>query len=796
MRRVLITAALALLTAPALTAQEPADQTTVIDSILVSGNHRVSRASVLSWAAIPIGQPVSFRDVQRAIDLLYTTGQFHDVTVYQGTVEAKQVLELAVVERPLLTNWTVRGIEKISERKVRGKVRLLAGRPYDPAAAALSRAAIDSVYAREGYHRTKVGVRELPQEDGSLRVVFDVEEGERVTISQVVIEGNLHFSDGEIVGAMDTKPEGFWWFRRGRYSDDTVERDIRERLPSFYATSGFIDFQVLRDTLIVNAETGKGVLILTVDEGSQYRIGSFDIVGNRQYVTEQLEQFFPFGQRETGSFGAHEGDDKPEVFDQGVWLQATQRVHDLYLNNGYIYAQVTPAVSRRTTPDGEHVVDLRWQVIERNPAIVNKVIIRGNTVTHEDVIRRALLVVPGDVVRQSALIRSYQNVSNIGFFEQPLPPPTTEPANEQGDVNIIFNVEERHTGNINFGASLGQGTGLGGFIGLAEPNLLGRGKRIQFQWQFGRNINDFNISYTDPALRGSLISSTVSLHSSRMRFTVADLGRIRSRGGNIQFGFPLGRSRFTRLFTSYRLEESEFDSPTLGPTFRCRDPCVLSSVGLILTRDTRIDLPFPTAGTMHRVDIQQAGGPLGGSGNFRRSTLEGRWYAPLASIGGSEMMGSATKLVLGLGAQMGFVWGDPGPHFRQLFSMGGTQFGIPLRGYDEFSVTPDGFDPGAKGFRAGSVNAFGRSYFVITGEIGLRLSQAIYINTFLDAGNVWAEPTRFNPTRLFRGAGVGLSLVTPLGPIGLDYAYGFDRTDTNGQPKPGWKFHFKLGNFF
>jgi outer membrane protein insertion porin family len=80
--------------------------------------------------------------------------------------------------------------------------------------------------------------------------------------------------------------------------------------------------------------------------------------------------------------------------------------------------------------------------------------------------------------------------------------------------------------------------------------------------------------------------------------------------------------------------------------------------------------------------------------------------------------------------------------------------------------------------------------------LGLRVSQALYANIFADAGNLWASPAQFNPTRLFRGAGVGVSVISPLGPLGLDYAYGFDRTDPSGNPKPGWKFHFKLGNFF
>src|SRR5256712_6746633 len=131
--------------------------------------------------------------------------------------------------------------------------------------------------------------------------------------------------------------------------------------------------------------------------------------------------------------------------------------------------------------------------------------------------REAIELIPGDVFRQAALIRSYQNISNLGFFQQPLPFPDTRPANDQGDIDVIFRVTEKSTGNINFGASVGQGTGLGGFLGLDEPNLFGQGKRGRFQWQFGKNINDFDLSYSDPAIRESRISGTLGVHNTRLR---------------------------------------------------------------------------------------------------------------------------------------------------------------------------------------------------------------------------------------------------------------------------------------
>jgi outer membrane protein insertion porin family len=775
------------------------DQTTVLDSVAVVGANRTGVNYVLSQIRIPVGQPINYRDVQRAIEALYATGQYDSVHVDQGTSpEGKEILRFSLTERPLLVRWGVAGTKALPNRSVRSKVKLVSGRPFNPEDVQSSIASIDSLYEREGYYQTGVNVVRTPQDNGMVEVWFNVIEGPRVAISQVIIEGNEVFSDADIVDHMNNDPEGFFWFRKGEYDEDELTRDVRERLPAFYASNGYLDFQVLRDTLVINREMGKATLILTVDEGAKYYVGTFESIGNRQFTDAQIRRYYPFDRQESGGgflgLGGGGGPEGPIVFDRSQWDEAIQNVSSLYYNNGYISARVESNINRRTESDGTRRVDLRMSIFEGSPAIVRQIQIKGNTITHESVIRRAILMIPGDVFRQDMMVRSYQNISNLGFFEQPLPVPQVIPVNQQGDVDIIFTVDERRTGNINFGASVGQGTGVGGFIGLDEPNFLGRGKRVSFQWQFGQNINDFNVTYSDPAIRGSLISGTLSLHRTRQRFTVADLGRITSRGGSIQFGFPLLGSRFTRILTSYTLEQSDYDTPAeFARRYHCTN-CILSSIAVAIVRDTRIGLPFATAGTMHKFELATTGGFLGGSGDFRRATFEGRWYAPLNPS--TEPGVGGVQFVAGFTARTGFVWGDVGPHFQQLFAMGGTQFGIQLRGYDEFSITPAGFDPTASGLRVNTVDAFGATYMSLTPELGLRLSQALYMDVFMDAGNVWAQPREFNPTRMYRGAGFGINLLSPLGPIGLDYAYGFDRVDAFGNPDPGWKLHFKIGNFF
>ena len=120
------------------------------------------------------------------------------------------------------------------------------------------------------------------------------------------------------------------------------------------------------------------------------------------------------------------------------------------------------------------------------------------------------------------------------------------------------------------------------------------------------------------------------------------------------------------------------------------------------------------------------------------------------------------------------------------FWMGGVQFGQRLRGYDETTVTPLGFFPD-RSREINDIDRLGEAFFSVSTELALRVGAQLSGALFLDAGNVWRDARQIDPTRMFRGAGLGIQLVTPFGPVGLDYAYGFDKVE------PGWQFHFRLG---
>jgi len=498
-----------------------------VDSIIVRGNHRVSAASIIATAAIPLRAPIGFRDVQRALRALYATGDFDSLSVLRqpGPDTSADILVIRVAERPILSRLTVQGVDRLSERDIRDRINLPPGRPLDPGALVRARERIDSLYEAEGFYLADVNPQVITEDSDHVRVVLDINEGRRIAISEVRVEGAHAFPAAEIVGHMKTKPEGFWWFRKGEYAKETLREDLEERLPEFYGSHGYVDFRVLHDTLLVNHGTGKATLVVTVDEGRPYAIGSVAVDGNHRFSTDEIMSLNPFAQQTSGLRCLVKSCGGPAWFDQTKWDDATKKLNTMYANEGYIYAQVDPHIERIVPADTTQLptVNLSWHITEGRPALINKIDIVGNDVTHERVIREALTILPGDVFAQNRVVRSYQQISNLGFFEQPLPFPDTRqvnPGDPYSDIDLIFKVQEKRTGNVNFGASMGQGTGLGGFLGLDEPNLFGEGKKGHVQWQFGANINELDLSYSDPALGGGLVSGTFDVHDTRTRYTI------------------------------------------------------------------------------------------------------------------------------------------------------------------------------------------------------------------------------------------------------------------------------------
>ena len=244
---------------------------------------------------------------------------------------------------------------------------------------------------------------------------------------------------------------------------------------------------------------------------------------------------------------------------------------------------------------------------------------------------------------------------------------------------------EKQTGSINFGTSMGGGYGLSGFVGYQQPNLFGQAKSGSLRWDFGRYLNSFEASYTDPALFQSLLSGSLSLFNSRDRFFQFSTGRRTRLGTSARVGFPWPNSRVSRVFLGYSISRTKYElfTDVEDTSLFGRPPGLQSQLSVTLTRQT-LDHPlFPTVGSRQNVVVEFNGGLLGGNGDFTKILTEANWWLPVGRMADGEGPNQGPRFALGLTLRAGSVFGDAGAFPFDRFWMGGVQFGQNLRGYDE-----------------------------------------------------------------------------------------------------------------
>jgi outer membrane protein assembly factor BamA len=426
-RAAALAAALAVAPGAALDAAAQVQQAitapVAVGAVEIVGNERVPDDQILAQSLIQVGDSIRAADVDRAMRRLVAMGQFSDVAIYTlsdpDDPDVPVTVRIEVAEHPMVGQIEFRGLENVRASAVRDTVGLQAGQPYRPDQAVRAEAITRRLLAEKGFQLRSISHRlePIPERPDELALIFDVVEGNRIAITEIAFEGNEVFSDDRLRGVLGTRAEGFLWFRPGTLNEDQLRDDLRGALPAFYSSNGYIDFAVLGDSLDIDETTGKARLIIRVEEGAQYRIADFNIRGASRFASADLRQYFE--QRRSGflgGFGIGGGRDRGtqvgEVFDAVAFQDATDDVRRLYTNTGYLYAQVSPMIER-VPPDetGDPGVRVTWDIQEGQPASVRRVTIRGNTFTHEDVIRSQLLMLPGDIYSEDLLIASYRRIS-------------------------------------------------------------------------------------------------------------------------------------------------------------------------------------------------------------------------------------------------------------------------------------------------------------------------------------------------------------------------------------------------
>ncbi|TFG65171.1 MAG: hypothetical protein E4H28_04475, partial [Gemmatimonadales bacterium] len=449
-RALVALAMLALAGASPLRAQEQGLYQVRVDSIVVSGVKRYSEESVRRIARLRIGDIVNGPDIQESIQRLFATGEFSDIEV-SVTPDSPAVFFVRVVERPVVGQFHFEGLEHANAGAIRDSAGLVAGTALDPSRIARALVLIRSDLANAGFPQAVVDTAMTADPSGldQFDVTFRVDEGPRLALVRVDFVDNNALTTRDLRSQMSTVEEGFFWFRPGELHEDEYRRDLAERLPAFYGSMGYIDMSVLGDTILVDRSTGKGRIEIRVVEGEQYHLRSLQVDGNSRFPTSQLSAYYkPAREGLLDENGQPVGELQP--FDMTGFEEATQNINDLYRDAGYLRAQIIPNVARNPA-DSLHAfptVDVAWLIREGPPAYIRSVQIAGNDFTHDRVIRKILLTLPGDIYSQQLLISSIRNIQSLGFFET-LPPDQAIEINprEDGDIDIVYRVKEKQTGN-------------------------------------------------------------------------------------------------------------------------------------------------------------------------------------------------------------------------------------------------------------------------------------------------------------------------------------------------------------
>ncbi|HXV13698.1 MAG TPA: outer membrane protein assembly factor BamA, partial [Candidatus Krumholzibacteria bacterium] len=554
--------------------------------------------------------------------------------------------------------------------------------------------------------------------------------------------------------SIKTKPKGF--LRGGDFSPKQLAED-REAIIQLYKTYGFLDATVNEPELEF-ASNGKDVdIYFTIGEGRQYYVGDIDWKGNELLPDSVIAGNIRFR--------------KGQVFNDIALTQMQFDLANLYGDRGYIYATVTPVKKVRG-----NVIDLTFEIQQGNLAHVREINIAGNTKTWEEVIRRELVLMPGDVFSSNRLRRSLREVFNLGFFAGPPEPQVTQ-ANDEGDVDLTLRVEEKSAGQFRVGAGFSQLNRVSGFIGITEPNFLGRGYRVSGNWEFSRSRQDVSLSFTQPWAFGTPTELSLSVYAANQDRVQQQFYSDRRTGFSIRVGRPFPWLDYTTVSVRYSLEEVEladFTSGYNGPLRFEQWPQTTSAIGVTFYRNST-DNPFhPTLGTRTTLNARWTGAALGGDVDIQRYEIDMSWYQSLV-----------WKFVLELRENLGVVDGYTSsvavPDYERFRLGGNRRYGV--RGYDFYEITPRGNDTFTGGL----------FYSITVAQIEFPIvAPTVYGRTFLDMGGTWNSFGTSEWGDLFKGAGLGVVIELPMiGLFGFDYAYGFDRFG-GGR----WEPHITFGSSF
>jgi outer membrane protein insertion porin family len=725
-------------------AQQPPLIPTVRD-IVVEGNRRIQAPAILNRVSTKIGDPLAPAGLRDDVRSIFGLGFFDDVQVRTEEFEGGIRVIFVVVERPLLREVSFEGNAEVKTEDLREKAAIRVGVLYNPVEVQKAEEAIRQKYEDEGFFGAQIVPRTERTPEGDLRVVFRIEEGPKLYIDRIIIEGNQALTAGQIKAAMQTKERIYWIFPFSTVQRRVFEDDA-ERILQLYGDHGYIQARVESTEIVPDLARKKVTLRVRVVEGAQFRTGTITITGNEMLSTEEVRKHLKLV----------EGG----VYNRGAVRAAVRSLSDRYSELGRARAQIDP---RAVNDLANLKVDVTLAIVEGGPVYVERINITGNTKSSEKILRRELRVAEGELFTYQKLVRSRQRLFNLQYFDEVTV--DTEQGSNPDKIVVNIHVKERATGVFSIGAGYSSLDSLFATLDITQRNLFGRGQELFLRFRIGAESRLGLFGFTEPYLFDIPLKAGFDVYDRLREYDDFTEERL---GGDIRASYPL--TEFVSLSGVYRLENVDItDVPIVASEdLRSQEGTSLNSVvEFVLARDSRDNFFEPTRGSRNALEFSFAG--LGGDTQYYKFVAETAWFFPLPVF----------NLVWAVRGLFGMVEGWGGqevPIFERFFLGGATT----LRGQETRSVAPKD--------AAGNVIG-GDKELLFSTELLIPIVPRFRLALFFDAGNAYGFGTPFDPTNLRYGAGVGIRFFSPLGPLRLDVGYNLDREPGEDQ----YQFHFTVG---
>jgi outer membrane protein insertion porin family len=765
-RRSLVGAAVLALCANSALAVNPF----VVKDIRVEGIQRTEAGTVFSYLPVRVGETFDDDKATAAIKALYATGFFKDVRLE----EENGVLVVLVEERPAIASVDFTGTKEFEKDmlvKALKEIGVGETKIFDKASVDRAEQELKRQYLSHGLYGVKITTTVTPIERNRVNIMFNVDEGDIAKIKQINIVGNKSFSDKQLREILQLTPSGWftWYSKADQYSKTKLTGDI-ESIKSFYLDHGYLEANVESTQVAITPDKKDIYLTINITEGQKYKVSKVKLEGETFGREAELKQLILLRPGQTYSGAAQEATNK--------------RISERLGTFGYAFANVT-AVPEVDRAKGE--VAFTFVVDPGKRAYVRHMTISGNTTTRDEVIRREFRQFESSWYNADKVKLSRDRVDRLGYFKDvKVDTPESQGTSDQVDVNL--EVTEKPTGNFMIGGAFSQAEKFTFTASVQQQNFAGSGNTVGMELNTSKYNRTIAFSQTNPYFTDDGVSRSFQTYLRTSRPPAINIGAftVKQLGGNMTFGVPFSETDtvFFGAGVESTLIETDQTSPQVYKNFVKQNGGPASGEGSARThafpltvawgRDSRDSAITPTMGRYQRANLEVD--PFGND-KYYRAIYEQQWYRPLTRWMTLALRGEADY---GHG-----ISGHAYPIFKNFYGGGIGS----VRGYESSSlgvVDPFTFDA-----LGGSKRLIGNAELQFPFP-GSGTDRSLRWFVFSDGGQVWQEGTKIRLDELRYSAGIGLSWISPVGPLKLSYAKPLNS-------KPGdrlERFQFQMGTGF